>query len=101
MGIKEIENSIEALKIDANESDLEMIEILSDQLISAWSYHFWTRYDLTLELKQENDILDEYDQDTEFYEQVRQIQDDIINFFGADDELDVSDLEIHGLIERV
>ncbi len=86
MSIKRIEQYIEDLRNGASIDDLELLGVLSYQLICA-SSHRQTITDLRDDIQQEDDILSGYDQDTYFFEQVREIQTEIIYHFGCDDEI--------------
>lgn len=81
MSYESIKSEINNLKIDATEKEMEALNILHDQFDKAGNAS-WTKEELETELKQENDILDDFEQDSGFYESVRFIQDSIIGFFG-------------------
>lgn len=72
MTYESIQSEINDLKIDANESEMEVLDRLHDHLILAGSAS-WS------ELR---NVLDNFDQDTGFFESVRSIQDSIVDFFS-------------------
>lgn len=81
MSYESIKTEINNMKIDANKAEMEVLNELHNQFDRA-SNASWTKEELSVELKQENDVLDSFEQDTAFYESVRSIQDSIIGFFG-------------------
>lgn len=83
--LHKIENKINELKID-NSKLMESLNILHGQLLDA-SNSDWTRSELGDYLKSENDILDsdDFNQETQLFEDIRNIQDEIINYFGNDE----------------
>lgn len=81
MSYESIKAEINNLKIYASEIEMEALNSLHNQFDKAANAS-WTKEELTIELKQENDVLDSFEQDTAFYEDVRSIQDSITNFFG-------------------
>ena len=81
MTYSEINEMIFNLKVDANEKELECLNTLHDQFNKAGNAEF-TINELSEFLKSENDCLDGLEQDSWFYEDVRNIQDAIINYFS-------------------
>ncbi|MCP4700507.1 MAG: hypothetical protein GY862_27195 [Gammaproteobacteria bacterium] len=81
MGYESIKTEINRLKANATEAESEALSTLLQQLDSASDCER-ARSDLEIELKQESDVLNNFEQDAEFYERVRSIQDQIIGFFG-------------------
>lgn len=81
MSYESIKTEINRLKVNATEAESEALSTLLQQLGSASDCER-TRADLETELKQESDVLNNFEQDAEFYERVRSIQDQIIGFFG-------------------
>lgn len=77
-----INSEIYNLKINADtEQEAEIFNELHDQFVRVSSAG-WTREELETELKQENDVLDDVSDEAWFYEDVRNIQDAIVVFFG-------------------
>lgn len=81
MSYESIKAEINNLKVDASETEMEALNELHNQFDKAGNAS-WTKDELTTELKQDNDVLDSFEQDAAFYEDVRSIQDSIISFFG-------------------
>ncbi len=79
--LNKIQDQINLQKEIASEVEMEALIALHDQLGRASSAE-WSKEELSELLKSENDILDGFEQDTGFYEEVRNIQDQIITSFG-------------------
>jgi hypothetical protein len=85
MNHDEILNLLNALKIDyVSENEVALLNSLHDQLNQA-QFANYTREELSTLLKSEDDVLTEFDieQDSAFFEEIRNLQDCIIIFFGV------------------
>jgi hypothetical protein len=76
-----IETQINLQKELANESEMKALMELHEQLLRVANSE-WSLNDLSDFIKSESDVLDGFEQDTGFFETVRNIQDQIINAFG-------------------
>lgn len=84
-GLEQLQKEINDLKIDANEELLEVLVKLHEQLSHASSAK-WSKGDLADLLMSEDDVLDMgvVDGETGLWEDIRDIQHGIINFFGEE-----------------
>ena len=71
----------ELIKNCKNESQFFALDTLQKRIIAV-SISRMTKAEIEIYLKGEHDVLNGFEQDTPFYEKVRELQDDIINFFG-------------------
>lgn len=80
-----LQNEINNLKIDASNDLMEVLNKLHDQFNRA-SNAKWSREELSEIIKSEDDVLDTglIEEDTGLWEEIRSIQDGIINFFGEE-----------------
>ena len=77
-----IEAQINILKDYADDTQFEALNKLHAQLNQAANAE-WTKDELSNLIKSDDDVLDNFEKDTAFYEAVREIQDGIILFFGT------------------
>ena len=84
--VQDIQNQINSLKANfcEDENITSQLNILHDQLNKAGAAE-WSREELSNFLKSDNDILDSgvIHEETILYADIRNIQDQIINFFGV------------------
>lgn len=78
-----IQAKINDLKAGADEELMNQLNILHDQFNRAGAAE-WSKDELSDLIKSDSDILDSgvIDEETALWDQVREIQDDIILFFG-------------------
>lgn len=76
-----IEKNINDLKEGSSNEEMNALNELHQQFFAAGNASR-SKEELQEWLKSDNDVLDGFEQDTEFYENVRSIQDSIINFFA-------------------
>ena len=81
-----IQEDINNLKVGADENLIDLANELHQQFNTA-SNASWSREELADFIKSDNDVLDSdvVDSETGLYEDIRNIQDAIINFFGEDE----------------
>ena len=84
---EQIKAEINALKVDASEELMTELNILHDQLKTASSAE-WTGDELEDLIFSDSDILDSgvVDEDTKLWSEIRDIQNEIVSFFGVNQE---------------
>jgi len=82
----ELENELNKFKIDANEELMQLLIELHNQLFKS-ATSICTKKELTALIKGDQNILDKgiIDDETAFYEELRNFQDVIINTFGIEE----------------
>lgn len=85
MSYQDIKKSINDLKIDADVELMDLLNELHNQLEVAGNAE-WDRDELSDFIKSDNDVLDSgvISEDSALWEEIRNIQDSIIAFFGEE-----------------